>query len=328
MSQNSRVPLVLGLAIVGVAVIALPWWFLGDSPAAPNRVLEGRGRAMGGAGYSFALAKETQGGLGEIGFDDVKLELLGSDFIDLGPVALVDVKEAPPYAKATWSAACHVTVGHTYCARLKDGTAYVKLRVTDCAQRVRKGHIFKKEAPGFVSFEWVMQPDGSGSFVRQPRVVSPQEALRRTGKSLEEERQKLEAKLAEEIPAFRKTLAEQAQAVKADLDRADKEATKQTLERELKDIARYMLTLDAYEADCRESVLAVKSSLRQVERVLALPPDEAGKLVAELDKIEQSAAVLSEKQLINLKAPTGALSDLAVDKKYQELAAPTKGPER
>jgi hypothetical protein len=132
-------------------------------------------------------------------------------------------------------------------------------------------------------------------------------------------RRALEMRLQQKIPEFRRHLDGQVTEIKIELGRAS-EATKPTLEEEIREIARLLLAVEREEQETRDLIVRIGQEQRRLERLresrAVLGDDEA--LVGELDRVWQEAGAQLSRP-IDERLGAGAIARTEVDRKLAEL---------
>jgi len=285
----------------------------------PSRLVYGGGTVPGDKGYSLTQNAITPRKSGDFAFDDgdLVIRVPRGGVVDLGPVDYEAVLDAPADG---YEFQAQVVVGHVYCIELDaaDVSLYAKLKVNSC-QRQR----YLGLRDGLMQFEYALQTNASRSF--RPHVPEPttQEVLAERGVGLEQRRSGLQNALDKGIPQFRRKLLDQAREVDAQLQAGGLSAhVRDALERELREIARLLLALDAHARRCRQALALVASAQRQLER-LAESEDIIGrgdqKVLDEIQRIEKEAGLLIDTQLSPAGMGGGAIEDAILDRKVQEL---------
>jgi len=294
----------------------------------PSRLISGSGVMPGDKGFSLAQGVATPRKSGDLEFDDgdLLLRVPQGGAVDLGPVDFGSLSEAPAQE---YSRQAQAVVGHVYCLQLRtaDGDYYAKLKITQCARHRHMGL-----TAGELQFDYTLQTNATRSFLPYAPQPTTQEVLAERSRLLERRRAELAKTLAEGIPQFRTTLQAHYTKVSGQLAAADNAKrpaednlspqVRSTLERELRDIARQLLALEAHARRCRDTLALVASAQRQLERLAQsehVMGEQDGKLLDEVQAIEQSAALLVETQLSAAGMKGGAIEDSQVDQKIQEL---------
>ncbi len=285
----------------------------------PSRLVHGGGTIPGDKGYSLIQNAITPRKSGDFAFDDgdLVIRIPRGGVVDLGPVEYDAVLDAPADG---YESQAQVVVGHVYCIELDaaDVYLYAKLKVTSC-QRQR----YLGLRDGKMQFDYTLQANASRSFRPYVPEATTQQVLAERGVRLEQKRSGLQAALDKGIPQFHRKLRDQAREVNAQLQAGGLSANvRDALERELREIARLLLALDAHARRCRQALALVASAQRQLER-LAESEGVIGqadqKVQDEIQRIEQEAGLLVETPLSPAGMGGGAIEDAIIDRKVQEL---------
>ncbi len=251
--------------------------------------------------FSFALERTVTSG-GDLSFrSDYNPHFGYTPTWDCGPVPLTDVNEVPREEPSS----CPVKEGHTYCVEAIDSGGYAKLRVTKFVEGTFESS---------VSFDYVYQTNGTRSFVAEPAVHSPLELLHAR-------RSDLEKRITTSVPDFREMLEKQATEVRAELAKTSSQTAKDALQNELREVARTLVALDAYERESQETLRNLGAATRRLQRTEFSEEhlgEDAEKMLAEAHDLEQEAAGKLEVKL-GMKLGEGAIQDTLIDEKLREL---------
>ena len=309
-------------ALVAIASVAV----LGHRPARPTSVASGTVPSPpltktftleGKEGFSFEQNWVTSWREADIYLDYSLREshLLAADEYDwslegslawMGTTALGNIREAPDPDSGAYSRnGCFFSPGAAFCVAIDGGKSFAKIKVLS-----RSGNR--------AEFEYYYEASGQREFGDRPRSGAPLDRV-------EDQRRALEERLAMGIPDFRRLLHEQAGEIWAARANANSNATRQQLGSELRDVARLLVALDAYERECEDMVIRLRSAERRIQRQLAseesLGPDASG-LLAEVESLEQEAGAKLAVRL-DPRLGSGPIDELLVDEQLRRLNRPT-----
>lgn len=151
---------------------------------------------------------------------------------------------------------------------------------------------------------------------------SPIERAETQRAQLAERLQGLEVRRETNIPEFEDKLREQAASVREQLQGERSPEVEDALKRELREIASLLVALDKYRVRVLDTLTLLKSSDRQLERLIlsrdALGP-ESDELLEQAAETEADAAALLEITLNRTLGMGGAISEAEVDQKLETL---------
>ena len=295
-----------------------------------SRLVSGQATLHRRRGFSFASGAETKYDSGDINFSDTGTYLtpLGTysansqgGITSLGPVPLESVAMAPrpvgvfqagQPGNAFYKNNCfdvRIQEGHTYCV-----VTYSSARKTFAKIQILQ------HSDNAIRFKYVMQGNGSRSFA-PPAPPAPPVPQKTPLDRLQEKRAELERRIAQGIPAFRRELYQQASEVRIQIAGEQSASVRDTLERELREIAASLAALDNDEEECRQTIARMRSAERRLKRTLS-SQEHLGKpaadALAEIARLEQEAARRLEVRL-GVKLGGGAIEDTMIESKLQEL---------
>lgn len=234
--------------------------------------------------------------------------LLGEDgtrLVSLGEIPLEILDRAPPL-DAFHDQYLKAVPGMTYCIAIGGGMAYAKIKVRECNEGESDS-----ESDDLIVFDYAIQTNGGPSFESKETPIQ-----RLATKELE-----LQERLTKGVSAFRTLLVKQATDIRNELATSPSNSVEETLQRDLRDVARSLVALDSHERECRETLAKVRSAKRRVERSDASEQHlsvDAGKILAEIEELEREAGSKLEVKL-GPKLGAGPIEETLVDEKLLQL---------